>query len=49
MQLTDRDLKVIKENMFGIIALGIAYVAVKTLDKATEYKEPKGNNKNRYK
>ena len=35
--------------MLGIIAIGIAYVLVKKLDKMSDYKEPKGKYKNRYK
>jgi hypothetical protein len=35
--------------MFGIIALGAAYLIVKVLDKKSEYKTPKGKHKNRYK
>lgn len=35
--------------MFGIIAMAIAYVAVKKLDNSTDYKQPKGRRKNRYK
>ena len=35
--------------MFGLIAIAVGYVVVKTLEKSSEYKEPKGKNKNRYK
>ncbi len=35
--------------MFGAIAIGIAYLIAKKLDKAGEYKTPKGKYKNRYK
>jgi hypothetical protein len=35
--------------MFGALAIGIAYLIAKTLDKAGDYKEPKGKYKNRYK
>lgn len=35
--------------MFGIIALGAAYLIARSLDKASEYKQPKGKRKNRYK
>lgn len=35
--------------MFGLIAMGVAYLIVKTLDKKSKYKQPKGKYKNRYK
>ena len=38
--------------MFGIataIAMGAAALIAKQLDKSSEYKTPKGKNKNRYK
>ena len=35
--------------MFGAVAIGLAYLAVKILDKSSEYKTPKGKHKNRYK
>ena len=35
--------------MFGAIAIGAAYLIVKVLDKAGDYKTPKGKYKNRYK
>lgn len=35
--------------MFGLIAMGAAYLIVKVLDKKSEYKQPKGKYKNRYK
>ena len=39
------------EAMIGtaaLVAMGISYLVVKKLDKMSEYKEPKGKNKNRY-
>ncbi len=33
----------------GILAMGIAYLIVVKLDKASQYKSPKGKHKNRYK
>lgn len=35
--------------MFGAIALGVSLLVVKALDKKSEYKEPKGKYRNRYK
>lgn len=35
--------------MIGAIAIGIAYLIAKTLDKTGDYKEPKGKHKSRYK
>ena len=35
--------------MFGSIAIAIAYFIVKKLDDASDYKNPKGQHKNRYK
>lgn len=35
--------------MFGALAIGIAYLIAKALDDASDYKEPKGKRKNRYK
>jgi len=35
--------------MFGAIAIGAAFLIVKVLDKKSEYKQPKGKHKNRYK
>jgi hypothetical protein len=35
--------------MFGLIAMATAYVITKVLDDLTDYKEPKGKNKDRYK
>jgi high-affinity Fe2+/Pb2+ permease len=35
--------------MIGLIAAGLAYVIVHQLEKASEYREPKGKDKNRYK
>jgi len=35
--------------MFGLIAIGAAFLVVRKLEKMGEYKEPKGKNKNRYK
>jgi len=35
--------------MFGKIAIGVAFLVVKKLDKMGEYKQPKGKHKNRYK
>lgn len=34
--------------MFGLIAFVAAAYIVKKMDDASDYKEPKGNNKNRY-
>jgi hypothetical protein len=34
--------------MFGLIAMGLAYLAAKALDDAGDYKEPKGKHKNLY-
>ncbi len=34
--------------MFGIIAMAIAAVVVKKLEDASDYKTPKGKNRNRY-
>lgn len=38
-----------KKTMIGLITIGTAYLIAKTIDKATEYKTPKGKYKNRYK
>lgn len=35
--------------MFGLIAIATAYVITKKLDDSTDYREPKGKDKNRYK
>jgi hypothetical protein len=35
--------------MFGLLALGAAYLIVRELDKKSEYKPPKGKHRNRYK
>jgi hypothetical protein len=35
--------------MFSIIGIGIAYIIAKALDDSSDYKQPKGKNKNRYK
>jgi hypothetical protein len=35
--------------MFGILAIGAAYLIVSKLDKLSQYKTPKGKYKNRYK
>jgi len=35
--------------MFGVIGLALAFLVVKKLDKLSDYKEPKGKDKNRYK
>jgi hypothetical protein len=32
-----------------VIVIGITYLIVEKLEKASEYKEPKGKHKNRYK
>ena len=34
--------------MLGVIVIGIAYLIAKKLDDAGNYKQPKGNYKNRY-
>lgn len=34
--------------MFGLIAIGTAYLIVRKLVKSSEYKIPKGKYKNRY-
>lgn len=34
--------------MFGLIALGLAYLVAKKLDDSGDYKQPKGKYKNRY-
>lgn len=35
-------------NMLGLITIGIAYLIARKLDKAGDYKEPKGKYRNRY-
>ena len=34
--------------MLGLIAIAVAYVVAKKLDDSSDYKEPKGIYKNRY-
>lgn len=34
--------------MLGLIAMAIAYVAVKKIEDSADYKQPKGRHKNRY-
>ena len=36
-------------TMIGLISIAVAYVIAKALDDSTDYKEPKGKNKDRYK
>lgn len=35
--------------MFGLIAIGLAFLVAKKLDDSGKYIEPKGKHKNRYK
>lgn len=35
--------------MFGVTTIAIAYLIVSKLEKSSQYKQPKGKHKNRYK
>ncbi len=49
MWLLKRNFNLNNNIMFGVIAMGIAFLITKKLDDMGDYKPPKGKNKNRYK